>query len=800
MATEDDVRRSFVDFVNRATGCKPYPYQTRLAIEDLPEFLGVPTGTGKTVAGVLPWLFRRRVHPDLGVRATTPHWLVFVLPMRTLVNQTYDNVQRWLSNLELNERVGCHLLLGGEPRTSDWRTAPEQDSIIIGTLDMIVSRQLNRGYGDSRFVWPIDFGLFNSGCQFVFDEVQLMGPALATSRQLHGLRRKLGEASPCRSMWMSATIDPRAIATVDAPEIPEPVGLTPEDEAGDLARRLHATRLVSELVVDARKVPRDVATAVAARHRPGTLSLVIANTVAQARQTFVEMRRARPDVETVLLHSRYRPRDRQTQAAAALASVDPSGPGRVVVSTQVVEAGVDISARLLVTEAAPWPSIVQRAGRCNRDGFAVEPELLWLRPAKASPYEQTDVDASIQELSALEGQQLTSRQLGGRQVPVTHAPVPVLRRKDLIELFDTQPDLGGNDIDVSRFIRDADDLDVTISWRDFESAGPEVDAPQPSRDERCPVGVVDVRALIGDVRLWVYDHIARRWRRAERDDVRPGASFLMHVDQGRYSADQGWSPDVRLPVVPIEPSSAAPPMDDAAFEDDPASFGAGGWLPLQQHLADVEFHVNELLDAIETSGLSAQTAEAAVIAGRFHDIGKAHPAFQKMLRSNEADPAPPPDELLLAKSPHRRGTYEEAGRARFRHELVSALALDGEGAAALAAVDEPDLVRYLVAAHHGRIRLACRPHPKEQAGFTLGVADGETWPGCTTPVGALPMSALDLTIFALGRDDGLSWTARATALRDRADLGPFRLAFLEAMVRLADWRASAAPGSGAIRG
>ena len=39
-----------------------------------------------------------------------------------------------------------------------------------------------------------------------------------------------------------------------------------------------------------------------------------------------------------------------------------------MVATQVVEAGVDISSRVLVTETAPFFAIVQRLGRCNPAG------------------------------------------------------------------------------------------------------------------------------------------------------------------------------------------------------------------------------------------------------------------------------------------------------------------------------------------------------------------------------------------------------------------------------------------------
>ena len=40
---------------------------------------------------------------------------------------------------------------------------------------MLLSRALNRGYGMSRYRWPMHFGLLNNDCLWVMDEVQLMG-------------------------------------------------------------------------------------------------------------------------------------------------------------------------------------------------------------------------------------------------------------------------------------------------------------------------------------------------------------------------------------------------------------------------------------------------------------------------------------------------------------------------------------------------------------------------------------------------------------------------------------------------
>src|ERR1700726_4874489 len=48
---------------------------------------------------VAQWLYRRTTHPDRTVRAVTPHWLVVVLPQRTLVEQTVKDARQWVAAL-----------------------------------------------------------------------------------------------------------------------------------------------------------------------------------------------------------------------------------------------------------------------------------------------------------------------------------------------------------------------------------------------------------------------------------------------------------------------------------------------------------------------------------------------------------------------------------------------------------------------------------------------------------------------------------------------------------------------------
>ena len=151
---------NFTEFFGKATAWPPYHYQQELALgADLPSLLRVPTGAGKTEAAVLGWLYRRFEHPDYKVRDATPRRLVYCLPMRTLVEQTVCRIERWLDNLSLTGLVGVVVLMGGEPR-EQWYLYPEKPFIVVGTQDMLLSRALNRGYGSSPFMWPVEYGSF----------------------------------------------------------------------------------------------------------------------------------------------------------------------------------------------------------------------------------------------------------------------------------------------------------------------------------------------------------------------------------------------------------------------------------------------------------------------------------------------------------------------------------------------------------------------------------------------------------------------------------------------------------------
>ncbi|HXH58592.1 type I-G CRISPR-associated helicase/endonuclease Cas3g [Iamia sp.] len=807
---------SFDELFSRATGHPaPYRWQQQLADEGLPETVEIPTGCGKTLAVVLAWVYRRR-HASPAVRHATPRKLVFSLPMRTLVEQTRDVIRGCLSKLGLSDEVILATLMGGEPTSDEWRLHPEQDAIVVCTLDMGLSGALNRAYGSSRFTWPVTFGLLNNDAHWILDEVQLMGPGAVTSRQLQAFRTSMGTALPTASTWMSATLHADRLATVDAPTVASPLRLSPGDEPPALLRRLNAPRRFERWVperdekIDKKELARLRAAAIVSHHRPGTRTLIVVNTVETARTLHTAVIKAGV-TDAHLIHSRFRPDDRRAALDRALAVPGPDGS--IVVSTQVVEAGVDLSSANLFTEVAPWSSIVQRAGRCNRAGEVrldapadQIPCVYWDPSLSALPYDETAIETATHALDQLTGTTITTKELAdvGADEPAPEH-FQVLRRADLIRLFDTAPDLGGDDLDIVPYLRDGEDLDARVCWRELDDKDQPVDSSTPKREELCPVPVGELRTWLKKrrrlIRLDYLDgdlQAGRRrqhqWVRASADAVRPGHIYIADRSEGGYASDRGWDLAITSTVESVthgkEPQLA--PVDET-LGSDPASVDYQQWITLDRHLTDVGSDVQELITSLGSMDLSEDLTASAVAAGRWHDLGKAHDVFQATLARTAASGAEPDGPGPWAKS-GGNGKAHHSRRA-FRHELASALALLGDAGIVLADDVDRDLTVYLVAAHHGRVRMSIRSFPGEEPSVAggraaLGVHDGDLLRGGEYGGVVVPDCTMDLEVMELGATKG-SWVEMSTSLRDRPDLGVFRLAHLEALVRVADWRVSA---------
>lgn len=876
----------------QATGEEPFPFQSAFA-RDLPSLVNVPTGLGKTAMAVLGWLWRRQCAGE-DIRAATPCRLVYCLPMRVLVEQTRNNAKEWIKRLRekglMTNDVPVHILMGGED-AGDWELHPERDMILIGTQDMLLSRALNRGYAASRARWPMQFGLLHTDCLWVFDEIQLMGSGLATTAQLEAFRRFLpntqsGEAKIAhrsRSVWMSATLRAEWLRTVDFKDRIDHEGRIDGKATLSLSKSDHANMHVRDrwsakkpLSMAGSEIdkPAALAAEVLKAHRPGTRTIVVVNTVKRACELFDAVSSAAsgaapnakggrrkkgvaasaaaapeapaPGPNLVLLHSRFRPPDRAKRVAEALATIDPNDLGTIIISTQVIEAGVDVSAATLFTELAPWASLVQRFGRCNRRGEQNDQaSVRWIdlpvrdTDAKKArlPYELADLRAAADELKNLQdvgpGSLCAHRQGLSEETQRSlfpHRHTHVIRRKDLIDLFDTTPDLAGNDIDIDRYVREVEETDVRVFWREwdrpkgFEPPPDDKAWRRPGRDELCPVPVGSDNnpgfrqfAKKHKGRAWRWDFTEGRWQRVENENaIYPGQIYLVHTSSGGYDSNRGWiGADGKAEVAPFDPAVQERPSDDATEEEIP-----GKWQTIAQHTEDVCHQVDAIIRGI---ALTDPERQALTVAARWHDWGKSHPAFQEKVKPDAVAVSPLAEQArrFIGKAPKdawrtvaelKALARERDSRVRrhFRHELASALAALQRPHESLKALcdDDLDLVAYLIAAHHGKVRVSIRSMPNELrppsdngrlGRFARGVWHGDELPsvnlgggdgGVVTPAVTLSLEPMEIGLCEEEPFAGQpSWLERTLRLRDT--LGPFRLAYLEALLRAADWRASA---------
>ncbi len=924
---------TFDDFFKRLTGHPRHDWQARLARDSAcrDRLIRIPTGFGKTAGVMIAWLWNRVHEKNDG----WPRRLVLCLPMRTLVEQTERAVNEWLERAGLDPQPSVHVLLGGLS-PSEWHLEPERNAVLIGTQDMLLSRALNRGYGSGRARWPMEHGLLNVDCLWVMDEVQLMDVGLATSVQLQGFastdERDDKLPRPRRTWWMSATLQRdwlrRAPALSDVDSLPI-VWLEPPEQTGPLWTVEKTIRIEAVPVADDDKA-KAWANIVTKSHEAtqGGITLVVTNTVKSALALHTALKTLKKDgdlpesVDLRLVHSRFRGAERR-QWATEFLSREQCKPGanRIIVATQVIEAGVDISADSLVTELAPWASLVQRFGRCARYGGKGQIVVVDRRHSDESaqkikakedaertnkrdeadrttalPYQLAEIEAAAEAITLLRGaagppaletfEETQAEKNDERLLPrlYPYAPLHILTRRELHDLFDTGPDLTGADIDISRFVREGDDRDVTVWWWPVSEGSPH-QRLRPAHDALCRVPVGDARKwlLAGErsaedgqppaeesldgskkarPRAWVWSYLDREWERLEERHLYPGQTILVDRAAGGYDCGSpGRAPvgftgkTADVPVVERHHASAPAPVDvaDEADEQEDVSQGIGNagrqYKTIATHGVEVAREAVAIADAVH---LAESAKQVLGLTGLVHDIGKVHPAFVSAIKDRNGIRS----DIPLAKAPDGRwrrfdrqtriGIYDHSDlgkRPSFRHELVSAFALielvwrtrpahpalqggreevldatvgrdcpedadridQPQGALAdLVALDEfaLNLVLYLVMSHHGKVRatLPISPRDQENSGQDgnlpiRGVRDGDVIPALvladTEGHGfALPEVRLHLDLAKLGLSKryGPSWVERVLALRQ--GYGSFGLAWLEALLRVADVRAS----------
>lgn len=533
-----------------------------------------------------------------------------------------------------------------------------------------------------------------------------------------------------------------------------------------IQRRYHAPKTVELLPATDQAISQTILKQVLSLyHDEPVFTLSLLNTVKDAQQVAQGIRDA--GIDCILIHSRFREPDKPVISKSRLAAF--SG---VVVSTQSIECGVDLSAKNVVTVIAPWESLVQRFGRCNRDG-EYDASQIWVvdvPDTQAYPYEVDQIERSRQVLAGIRSVSLCD--LATVEVPITVKPTRTPDVESFTEdFFHTDTDLQGSRTDISHFVRGIQDDSVNVAYRTFEIVKDkgklrlEPDNGQVQPAEIVKVPVYKFRSFIKDKPVYRYNHAKRCYQETQAKECWIGDLVIVHTRYGGYSSALGFTGNATDKLDQIEVQPIAHDSDDSDHE----SCRNTGFVTLTQHAIDAAAEARKLASLIP-----AFLRDEYERACRWHDYGKAHPGWQAKITAGDR---------IYAKAP-KGGFDMKSGRKYIRHELASMLAARACG--------ESLLLQYLVLAHHGKVRTSIDVHHQEKGGSTFrGIADGDEITRSVDLGDGLVIDPITLSLTGLTAWHG-QWALDVQSLLDQ--YGPFKLAYLEALVRIADWRASANPG------
>lgn len=340
-----------------------YPYQER--IDELLRagrsvILQAPTGAGKTRAALFPFLDGWRNSPS-----AFPRQCIYAVPMRVLANQFEVEYRAVVADYANRFGLLSKVSIQTGARPEDRRLEAD---LVFTTIDQALSSFLTIPYSLGNRQVNLNAGAL-IGSYLVFDEFHLFpvdesgNGALATTLQL---LQMLKGVTPFMLMTatFSSTMIKRLATLLDAETItlsPEEVAAIPSQQGKRRSYRFFATPLSAEAII----------ADLQAHHRRRVIA--ICNTVERAQDLAGKLRTDSrlAGVRIELLHSRFYSRDRNAKEDRIRKEFGEdraaqSDKAMILVATQVVEVGLNITCDALHTDLAPAAAIIQRAGRCAR--------------------------------------------------------------------------------------------------------------------------------------------------------------------------------------------------------------------------------------------------------------------------------------------------------------------------------------------------------------------------------------------------------------------------------------------------
>lgn len=337
--------------------------------------LTAPTGSGKTLAS-LAFALKHITHHNAALATDDPRRfrrVIVVIPYTSIIEQTAqvyrklfeeafgpDYVLEHHSAVAPRERKEDSGRDAEEERLRRARLATENwaSPLVVTTNVQFIESLFSNRPSDCR-------KLHNIGRSVVlFDEVQTLPPRLVPS--LLSAVRLLTRDYGVTAVFMTATQPAFAAAGAALPYDWQPVEISSNPAA--MAETLRRTRI---------ELPAPNVTTtwpeLARRLATGDQSLCVVNTTRDARELFRLAREIKPG-SAFHLSARLCPAHRREKLDEIRRRLDPTiGEPCHLVSTQIIEAGVDVDFPVVFRALGPLDSIIQTAGRCNREGRHAEP-------------------------------------------------------------------------------------------------------------------------------------------------------------------------------------------------------------------------------------------------------------------------------------------------------------------------------------------------------------------------------------------------------------------------------------------
>ncbi|MBD0402742.1 CRISPR-associated helicase Cas3' [Flammeovirga sp. EKP202] len=358
------LEKLIIDSYQKILGHPPYSYQLEVAKQLLMGnnvILCVDTGSGKTLASIMPFLIAM-ANPEFSF----PRKIVYSLPLRTLANSIHNDIKKLCGkSFEVVLQTGEY----AEDRHF------ERD-IIFSTIDQTLSNFLSFPLALSKREANINAGAI-IGSYLVFDEFHLLDTERSMATSL-GMLKSMGNLTQTCIMTATLSENFREFIRTNL-ENYSIISLDdfPQDRAkiGSLIPSKNKKTLKVEKgeCISAEKI-RD-------KHPKKKRSIVICNRVETAQDLYMDLKALQSkcddadfkNAKVICLHSRFYPEDRKAkeEQLKRLFGKDEEGniyqdTNAILIATQVVEAGIDISCEVMHTEVSPVNSFLQRVGRCAR--------------------------------------------------------------------------------------------------------------------------------------------------------------------------------------------------------------------------------------------------------------------------------------------------------------------------------------------------------------------------------------------------------------------------------------------------